>query len=85
MSYDLFFRPALTEQPASPEDFIRYFAQRRHFTTKNGQSWYQNEDTGVYFSFELTPDEVDPAPSWVQFNLNYARPRSFVVEAGTRF
>jgi hypothetical protein len=81
MSYDLFFRPASAEQPASPEDFIRYFARRRHFTTKDGQSWYQNEDTGVYFSFELTPGEVDTAPSWVQFNLNYARPQSFVVEA----
>lgn len=81
MSYDLFFRPASSEQPASPEAFIRYFGQRRHFTTKNGQAWYQNEDTGVYFSFELTSAADDSAPSWVQFNLNYARPRFFALEA----
>ena len=81
MSYDLYFRPASTGRAASPEDFIRYFGQRRHFTTENGQSSYQNEDTGVYFSFELTPDDADPAPVWADFSLNFARPRSFVVEA----
>jgi hypothetical protein len=81
MSYDLFFRPASNQGLPSSEDFVRYFAQRRHFTMKDGQSWYQNEDTGVYFSFELTPAGTDTPSSWAQFNVNYARSRIFVLEA----
>ena len=41
------------------------------------QAWYQNDDTGVYFSFELAA-----TPSfWAQFIVNHMRPRFFILEA----
>ena len=77
MSYDLFFQ---TQSPWSPVDFNRYFAGRRDFSIRDGQAWYRNEDTGVYFSFELAEDNEAPR-YWAQFNINYARPRFFILEA----
>jgi len=78
MSYDLFLRSATSENSAA--EFDRYFTRRPNFSMKNGQAWYQNEDTGVYFSFELAA-AGDETPSWAQFNVNYARPRFFIFEA----
>jgi hypothetical protein len=79
MSYDLFLRNPTLER--SSAEFDRYFSQRPNFLMKNGQAWYQNEDTGVYFSFELA-EAGDETPScWVHFNVNYARPRFFILEA----
>jgi hypothetical protein len=77
MSYDLFFQ---TQFSRSSVDFNQYFAGRPDFSIKNRQAWYQNEDTGVYFSFELAEDNEAPR-YWVQFNINYARPRFFILEA----
>jgi hypothetical protein len=79
MSYDLFLLGPPTE--SSSAEFNRYFAERPNFSMKNGQAWYQNEDTGVYFSFELAQGGDETPRCWVQFNINYARPRFFALEA----
>jgi hypothetical protein len=79
MSYDLFFLRPQTE--GSSGEFIRYFAERPNFSMKNGQAWYRNEDTGVYFSFELAEGGDETPRCWVQFIINYARPRFFALEA----
>lgn len=51
MSYDLYMgAPGLTRKA-----FERYFAGRPHYREPG---WYQNEDTGTYFSFEFhDPDD----------------------------
>lgn len=79
MSYDLFFLGSHTQ--TSSAEFIRYFAERANFSIKNGQARYQNEDTGVYFSFELVQGSDETPGYWVQFNINYCRPRFFALEA----
>lgn len=53
------------------------------------QAWYENPDTGVYFSFELTLDDEEPLdheaestkPPWAMFNINFCRPCFFAMEA----
>ena len=79
MSYDLFLRSPTSVN--SSAEFDRYFSQRQNFSMKNGQAWYQNEDTGVYFSFELAEAGDETPACWVHFNVNYARPRFFILEA----
>ena len=79
MSSTSFFLRPQTE--GSSGEFIRYFAERPNFSMKNGQAWYQNEDTGVYFSFELAEGGDETPRCWVQFIINYARPRFFALEA----
>lgn len=79
MSYDLFFSRRTGDSP-SAADFESYFSERPHYTVQNGQAWYQNADTGVYFSF----DRCDPAEDddcWASFNLNFNRPHYFALEA----
>ena len=72
MSYDLFF--AGVKRPT----FERYFYERPWWKlrdTESGvQAWYENTDTGVYFSFDCSKDDV-------AFNLNYFRPHIFGLEA----
>ncbi len=76
MSYDLFLKPGAT--PLSKDQFESYFSERPHFTVNNGQAFYENKDTGVYFSFDYeSGDEEDS----VAFNLNYFRPHFFGLEA----
>ena len=60
------------------------------YVVQNQQAWYQNEDTGVYFSFEMrAPDEGeedDPAAAYpVSFNMNFFRPSFFALEAEPEF
>lgn len=83
MSYDLYFvHPNFTR-----EQFEGYFAKRPLYRLAEGQAVYQNEDTGVYFSFQyndpsLCEDEDDDAAAGVMsFNLNYYRPHFFGLEA----
>ena len=93
MSYDLTFRP-----PVEPDDadarFAAYFADRPHYTMQGRQAWYENGDTGVYFSFETygnedplaeleidIEDDPDAPPCWASFNLNLFRPHVFALEA----
>jgi hypothetical protein len=83
MSYDLFFKPrqgAITE-----EAFGLYFRDRPHYQYDGAQASYGNEDTGVYFVFELElenePDEDEGEHFPVALNINYLRPSYFILEA----
>jgi len=88
MSYDLYFcrkeRNLVTrEELASWASKYAGFNQ-----VEKNQLWYSNEDTGVYFGFELgAAGEDGPGiPSGyfdagVSFNLNYVRPTFFAHEA----
>ncbi len=57
MSYDLFFK-ATTRQP-DRHDFEEYFESRANYEINDTQAWYENESTGVYFSFELSDSSED--------------------------
>ncbi len=73
MSYDLF----LKSESLTADEFESYFNSRPHYTLNGDQAFYENEDTGVYFSFDYAPDELGT----VAFNLNYYRPHFFGLEA----
>jgi hypothetical protein len=90
MSFDLFF----CWQRHERIDFgaVRAWAKGLPcFEQKESQLWYQNEDTGVYFSlgFEGQPAEKGEGPEIPQgysdtglsFNLNFNRPSYFGHEA----
>jgi len=96
MSYDLGFLRRHSSVPVSAQDLVQYFGSRPHYTTQERQFLYENEDTGVYFSFELDSDDgdgVDPDEEPVEeiadglervglsFNINYFRPHFFGLEA----
>jgi hypothetical protein len=85
VSYDLFFRTRSGTLPA--ERFEAYFRGRPNYTIDARQGFYENSDTGVYFSFEQddgaesTDDNVDGGPIVATFNMNYFRPSVFALEA----
>lgn len=73
VSYDLFFRSNPAGKPINKNTFREYFSNRPRYQFEKRQAWYSNEDTGVYFAFEL-PDpaeEQDGEPRDASFNLNY--------------
>ena len=84
MSYDLYFvgtpRPTLDE-------FCDHFQNRSHYKLQASQAWYNNDDTGVYFSFDFetaddsNPADPDEAQRWASFDINYYRPHFFADEA----
>ncbi|MDD5260259.1 MAG: hypothetical protein PHD76_00260 [Methylacidiphilales bacterium] len=80
MSYDLYF----TSPKISREEFTSYFRSRSSYEVSDQQALYQNQDTGVYFSFDYTESEpVDEGAikSSAAFNLNFYRPHFFALEA----
>lgn len=81
LSYDLYFKAR--NGTFSSEDFLAYFSGPPFYTMTGGQAWYENANTGVYFSFELeevaVDDEGEVFPC--SFNMNYFRPTLFVKEA----
>ena len=80
MSYDLYF----TSPPISREQFTDYFGERPRYKASKDQAWYENESTGVYFSFEYhdgAEDEDEGLKYSVMFNINLFRPHYFVLEA----
>lgn len=81
MSYDLYF----TKPKISKEEFDRYFQRRSNYTLNNSQAFYENKDTGVYFSFEHNEDahgeDGDGLDYSVMFNINFFRPTYFILEA----
>ena len=81
MSYDLFFRPRHGILEA--QQFAAYFARRKHYELNGKQAWYENEDTGVGFSFDLEDplDESDDDPFPIAMNINFFRPSYFILEA----
>jgi hypothetical protein len=82
MSYDLFFRPHRGAIDTS--QFEAYFSGRANYKVDLPQAWYQNEETGVYFVFELTEPSDDKEVEQqypLSFNVNYFRPSYFILEA----
>jgi hypothetical protein len=86
MSYDLYF----TGQRIPKSEFINYFQGRNSYQVQNDQAWYENKDTGVYFSFDYSDEAVDSdeldededdIPYFASFNQNYYRPHFFALEA----
>ena len=57
MSYDLFFK-ASGKQP-DRHDFEEYFDARPHYHIDDTAVGYENENTGVYFTFELSDSAGD--------------------------
>lgn len=87
MSYDLYLYPD-PDDPFDDADFRTYFQDRPGYLLLDEgtpQAFYENEATGVYFSFVWSePDEAgDPTedPAHVLFNINYFRPGFFAEEA----
>ena len=84
MSYDLFFR-SRTATPPAETALLAYFRERANYRCTDDQAWYENEKTGVYFSFDVGVPEKGAragdhsAP--VAFNLNFFRPHVFGLEA----
>ena len=81
MSYDLFFKPRAGSFDSNR--FSEYFSQRTHYKVAGTQAWYENEDTGVYFAFELQDEAEHEEGEYfpVALNLNYFRPSPFGLEA----
>lgn len=86
MSYDLYFKPR--NGCFDEELFHAYFRARPNYKCEGSQAWYGNEDTGVYFVFELQteqPLEEDDEEPFEHFpvvlNINYLRPSYFIFEA----
>jgi len=81
MSYDLYFNTP--DAPLTREQFDGHFMFRRNYKIKGGEAWYENEDTGVYFSFQFLDDAESGEDSshGAIFNINYYRPHFFGLEA----
>ena len=81
MSYDLYLRPRSGPYDASAlED---YFRARENYQVSERQAFYENDDTGVYFSLDLRRpcDDEEPSPDYpLVFSLNYYRPSFFLLE-----
>jgi hypothetical protein len=95
MSYDLTFLVRETDEPPPPESLREYFRGRPGYTEQGDQFSYQNEDTGVYFSFDMHEgggdgdagdEEIEAVHDGLKatcltFNINYFRPHCFGLEA----
>jgi len=81
MSYDLYF--TVKQSPPAAEDFENYFENRGKYEVSEAQAFYQNEDTGVYFTFDYgeTGQADDEEADSLSFNMNYFRPHYFGLEA----
>jgi len=90
VSFDLFF----CREKEEPTDFSAVCVWAEHldlFKRNTNQLWYENSETGVYFSFDYDaqpakdPDESQiPAgffDTGLSFNLNFNRPSYFGYEA----
>lgn len=80
MSYDLYF----TSPKITLEEFDSYFGNDSRYEVNNGQAFYSNNITGVYFSFEHNsepPADEEDVKHSVVFNINYYRPHYFALEA----
>lgn len=91
MSYDLFFLARSGKSVPTADELRDYFARQRHFhmnEREDGgwQAFYENEVTGVYFSFDSDGGDDPEAPRDplrlpIAYNLNYFRPHTFGLEA----
>jgi hypothetical protein len=81
--YELFF-VTLEAVPPDRAAFERHFVSRPHYEVAKGRARYENEDTGVTFSFEIAPQQapVSGRPrAWARFVLDFVRPSLFAEEA----
>src|SRR5262249_20117339 len=86
MSFDLFF---CSREPKRLdfEAVAKWAEKMGYFKRDKDQLWYQNPDTGVYFSIEYDEmPEDSPVPAGchdtgLSFNLNYNRASFFGYEA----
>jgi hypothetical protein len=83
MSYDLFLQ--CRDGTYDPTQFLEYFRACEWYKIQGSQAWYENEDTGVYFSFELSEpsEEGEPPHLPVSLNVNFFRPSYFIAEVET--
>lgn len=81
MSYDLYFRPEA--RSVDEADVLDYFRARPNYSIEKDQITYANEDTGVYFTFDLGDDEsnLEEVQYAVALNVNFYRPSYFIREA----
>jgi hypothetical protein len=93
MSYDLQFCVRAGASAAKAGELEAYFRGRPWYQLQGSQAFYGNEDTGVYFSFELgasveeggeddaarPQDGLQAIP--LSFSVNYVRPSIFGLEA----
>lgn len=93
MSYDLYFyKKKGTDIKRS--EIAEYFHQNLTPEHESGNQWFfENDDTDVYFSFDLNKPESDPESielyesfsgyddTHFSFNLNFMRPSFFGLEA----
>src|SRR4030067_107344 len=95
MSFDLYFCENAGTAPSASE-LLNYFKSvpnvRIEAEREAGfQAWYENEDTGVYFSYDHDTEEyyvelkdlIPPGFTFANltFNINYIRPSFFGMEA----
>lgn len=82
MSYDLYFLAGEGKLRPDASALANYFRGRAHYEVTSTQALYDNENTGVYFGFDI--DDVSSAeePDFLaSFNINYLRPHIFGLEA----
>ncbi|MEZ5039966.1 MAG: hypothetical protein R2828_08740 [Saprospiraceae bacterium] len=89
MSYDLYFYKQ-KDCKTTDSDIRNYLGERFQKTDNSDQYWYENKETGVYFSFEYDKPDPDDEPlegfedydstDWM-FNINFLRPQFFGLEA----
>lgn len=78
MSWDVYLRPRNGD--LDKQELITHLLQRKHYSGSEAQAFYENADTGVYFSFEPVNDE-EFADYPILFNINFLRPSFFIQEA----
>jgi hypothetical protein len=81
VSYDLFFSPKEGAPPPAADDVRAWFAARPHYDVSEEQAVYENDDTGVYFVFEPAEGDAGEDEGGWTFNINFARPHVFGLEA----
>jgi hypothetical protein len=84
MSFDLFFCARRGTKAPSQKALRSYFEGRGNYQVSASQALYENQDTGVYFSFDFQAEKGKKrASAWVPlaFNVNYYRPHVFGLEA----
>lgn len=94
MSYNLYFRSRRPGSEPTWEEFRSYFEERDKYCVSETEAFYENEATGVYFSFQ--EHDVEKSASShvdvrgdrpylellpVTFTMNYFRPHIFGLEA----
>nr|WP_321454029.1 hypothetical protein [uncultured Carboxylicivirga sp.] len=89
MSYDLYFYKQ-KDCKTTESDIRSYLSVTFQNTENSDQFWYENKETGVYFSFDYDKPEPDDEAiegleefdntNWM-FNINFLRPQFFGLEA----